>query len=182
MKNNKIPSIDECYKIMEERMMLPNIKKHSLQVMKVAAAITDHLRIGVSINKGLVLAASLLHDITKTRSLNTREHHDKTGGDLLREMGYDNIADIVEEHVELKRYDVNEDLNEKEIVFYSDKRVTHDRIVTVEERVSDLLIRYGKTEEIRQHIINNKKSILEIEKKINNFMIRDINEVISAMK
>jgi uncharacterized protein len=181
MKNNKIPSINKCYDIMNEGM-LPNIKEHSLQVMKVALAITDHLKPGIAINKDLVIAASLLHDITKTRSLSTKEHHDMTGGIFLRELGYQNVAEIVEEHVELKLYKLNDDLSEKEIVFYSDKRVTHDKIVDVEERVSDLLIRYGKTEDIRQHIIKNKISILEIEKKINNFMTKDINEVISGLK
>jgi uncharacterized protein len=181
MKNNKIPSINECYEIMKDRM-LPNIKEHSLQVMKVALVITEHLKPGVLIDKDLVIAASLLHDITKTRSLCTKEHHDITGGMLLRELGYQNVADIVEEHVELKQYNLNDDLNEKELVFYSDKRVNHDKIVDVEERVTDLLIRYGKTETIRQHIIKNKRSILEIEKKINNFMIKNINDVISGLK
>lgn len=181
MKNNKIPSLKECYDIMEERM-LSNIKKHSLQVMKVALAITDHLKPGVAVNRDLVTAASLLHDITKTRSLGTKERHDMTGGIFLRELGYDVVADIVEEHVELKNYSLNDNLSEKEIVFYSDKRVTHDKIVSVEERVADLLIRYGKTEEIKNHIIKNKKSILDIEKKINNLMVTDINEIIHGLK
>jgi uncharacterized protein len=181
MKYNKIPSINECYEIMKDRM-LPHIKEHSEQVMRVALAITDNLKSGVLINKDLVTAASLLHDVTKTRALTTKEHHDMTGGLLLREIGCPNVAEIIEEHVELKQYNLNEDLKEKEIVFYADKRVTHNKIVSVEDRVSDLLIRYGKTEKIRQHIIKNKKSILEIEKKINSLMIKDIDEVISSLK
>ena len=77
---------------------------------------------------------------------------------------------------------LNEDLKEKEIVFYADKRVTHNKIVDIEERISDLLIRYGKTEQIRQRILKNKESILETEKKINSMMIKDINIVISSLK
>jgi uncharacterized protein len=181
MRYNRIPSINECYEIMQNRM-LPHIKEHSEQVMKVALAIIDNLKPGVLVNKDLVIAASLLHDITKTRSLSTKEHHDITGGQLLMEFGYQDVAEIIEEHVELKQYNLNEDLKEKEIVFYADKRVTHNKIVGVEERISDLLIRYGKTETIRQHILKNKVSILEIEKKINSMMIKDINEVISRLK
>jgi uncharacterized protein len=180
MKYNKIPSIDECYEIMKDRM-LPHIKEHSEQVMKVALAIIYNLNPDVLINKDLVIAASLLHDITKSRALTTKEHHDATGGLLLRELGCRNVADIIEEHVELKQYNPDGELKEKEIVFYADKRVTHNKIVTVDERVSDLLIRYGKTENIRQHILKNKKSIQEIEKKINKLMKNDINEVIAGL-
>ena len=181
MKNSKIPSIDECYEIMKNRM-LPNIKEHSKQVLKVALAIVDNLVPNNKINKDLVAAGSLLHDITKTRSLTTKENHDKTGGLLLREHGFPNVAEIIEEHVELKNYSLNDELKEKEIVFYADKRVTHNEIVNIEERVSDLLIRYGKTEKIRQRILKNKISILEIEKKIDKYMINDINDIISGLK
>ncbi|MBN2403765.1 MAG: HDIG domain-containing protein [Spirochaetes bacterium] len=181
MTYNKVPSINECYEIMKDRM-LPHIKEHSEQVMLVAMAIINNLKPDVVINRDLVIAGSLLHDITKTRSLTTKEHHDTTGAILLRELGYSNVADIIEEHVELKQYDFNDELKEKEIVFYADKRVTHNKIVAVEERVSDLLTRYGKTENIRQHILKNKKSILEIEKKINNYILKDINDVISSLK
>ncbi|MFH0975498.1 MAG: HD domain-containing protein [Spirochaetota bacterium] len=181
MKAKNIPSVEECYEIMKKRM-LPHIKEHSEQVMKVAVSITDHLKPNVIINKSLVIAASLLHDITKTESLTTREPHDITGGIFLRELGYYDVADIVEEHVHLKNYDINENLKEKEIVFYADKRVMHTKIVSVEDRISDLVIRYGKSELIKKHIIENKNSILNIEKKINNNMLKDLNDVILCLK
>ena len=181
MNNNKIPSIKECYEIMKGRM-LPNIKEHSEQVLKVAMAILENLKPDLKIDKSLVAAASLLHDITKTRSLSTKEEHDTTGGLLLRELGFPNVAEIIEEHVELNHYDLNAELTEKEIVFYADKRVTHNQIVTIEERISDLIVRYGKTEKIRQRILKNKNSILKIEEKINHYMINNINIVISGLK
>jgi uncharacterized protein len=177
MRNNQIPTIEECYQIMNKRMP-PHIIEHSEQVMRVAVSITDNLKPHVIINKNLIIAASLLHDITKNESLITHEHHDSTGGILIRKLGFDQVAEIIEEHVELKEYGPDTELKEKEIVFYSDKRVAHTEIVTVDERISDLLIRYGKTEKIRHIIIKNKESITNIEKKINSNMIKNINEVI----
>jgi uncharacterized protein len=177
MPFHKIPTIEECYRIMQDRMP-QHIIEHSEQVMRVAASITSDLKDSVNINKSLILAASLLHDITKNESIATHEKHDLTGGAYIRELGYNSVAEIIEEHVELKEYIPDSDLKEKEIVFYADKRVTHTKIVTVEERILDLLIRYGKTEEIRQHILKNKEMIMNIEKKINSFLKNDLNTVI----
>lgn len=45
---------------------------------------------------------SLLHDITKTRSLITNEPHDVTGGELIRKLGYPKVAPAAEQHLEIK--------------------------------------------------------------------------------
>ena len=161
-----------------KKQMLPNIIEHSKQVMDVAVAIIDNLKDGIKINKPLVIAASLLHDITKTESLNTDEPHDITGGQFSRELGFNQVADIIEEHIILKNFEPDGELEEKEIVFYADKRVMHETIVTIEERMEDLIIRYGKTPERIEKIIKNKSIILKLEKKINNYMKKDINKVI----
>lgn len=69
--------------------------------MRVSLALTDHLKKDVSVNRDLVLAAALLHDITKTRALQTKEKHDQTGGDLLAALGFAGVGDIVRQHVAL---------------------------------------------------------------------------------
>lgn len=179
-KTDRIPSRAECEELMARYAMLPNIVEHSLQVMRVALAITHHLADGVSINREAVIAGALLHDITKTRSLQTKEKHAASDGTLLRELGFPRIADIVEQHVVL-------DLNpagpivEKEIIYYADKRVMHDKIVTLEERVQDLLIRYGKTQELRNLILQNLQHVIPVERKLNRFMKTDIHDVINEI-
>jgi putative nucleotidyltransferase with HDIG domain len=175
---DRIPSEEECYKLMALYSMLPNITKHSIQVMRVCRAIMDNLCNGVAINRDMVIAAALLHDITKTRSLGTRERHDVSGGSLLRELGFVRIAEIVEQHVYLKDMSREGALEEREIVFYADKRVMHDKIVTLDERLQDLVKRYGATEEIRSRIINNKSLVLSVEHKIASFMIMDLHEAV----
>ena len=173
-----IPSERECMALMREHGMLPNIMEHSLQVMKVALAIADNLKDGCRVDRALVVAGALLHDITKTRSLETKERHDETGAELLRGMGLDRIAFIVEQHVFFTGFDPAGPLEEREIVYYADKCVMHDKIVSVHARVDDLVERYGTTPERRELILRNKDLILGIERKIASFMRDDINHVV----
>lgn len=179
--SDRMLSREECDKLMVRHSMRPNIVAHSIQVMYVSLAITDNLKNGVAINRDLVIAAALLHDITKTRSLETSERHDITGGKLLREMGFSSIAEIVEQHVVFQNLNPQGRLEEREIIYYADKRVTHDKIVTIEERVHYLIQRYGNTEEIRSRIIQNKNLVLAIERKIAGFMNIDIHRAIDEL-
>jgi putative nucleotidyltransferase with HDIG domain len=179
---DRIPSPEECAELMAKYCMLPNIIAHSRQVMRVALAITDNLKSGVSINRNLVIAAALLHDITKTRALTTREPHDQSGGELLQELGFTSIGEIVKQHVILPDFNPQEKLAEREIINYSDKRVMHDRIVSLGERVEDLIARYGNSEEIRNLIRQNESTAYAIEKKIADSMTVDLNSALQKIR
>jgi uncharacterized protein len=177
MQKNIFPTITECYELMDKYKMLPNIKKHSIQVMKISLALTENLISSITFNKGVIIAAALLHDITKTKSLETNEDHDITGGKLLTEIGYPEIGNIVSEHVTIENFDPNGPLDEKEIIYYADKRVMHDQIVSTEERIDDLLKRYGHDNKKYNTIIQTKQFIDQIEKKINKYLIKNIEEI-----
>ncbi len=179
---DRVPTLEECLTLMMEQAMLPNIAEHSRQVMRVSLAIADHLKNPVVIHRDAVMAAALLHDITKTRSLETRERHDLSGGALLRSLGFPRIAEIVEQHVYLAAFDHRGALEECEIIFYADKRVMHDRIVTIDERLHDLVKRYGINAEIRKMILQNKEIILAVETKIAGFMRIDLEQAIDGLR
>ena len=177
----KIPDTAECYRLMRRYSMLPNIIEHSEQVMRVSLAVVDGLRPGTGISRELVLAAALLHDITKTRALTTGEPHDRSGAELLTELGLPEIAAIVGEHVFIAGFDPDGPLAEKEIVYYADKRVMHSTIVSVDERVKDLIERYGDSDERISLIIENKKLLLAVESKIVRFMDTDLQRAIDGI-
>jgi uncharacterized protein len=177
---DRIPSRAKCDELMVQYSMLPKIVAHSLQVMNVSLAIIDNLKSGVHVNRDLVIAAALLHDITKTKSLETKERHDASGGALLRELGFPSTAEIVEQHVIIRNLNLDGRLEEWEIVYYADKRVLHDTIVTIDERVHDLVQRYGTVEEIRNLILQNKRQVLAVERKIADFMAIDLQRAIQA--
>jgi len=162
----KIPSIEECMKIMEEYEMPFNIKAHSLKVRDVSVFLTKELnKKDKKLNLRLIEASALLHDIAKIYCVKSKQRHNEVGADLLRTMGYERVADVVEQHINLwKKY---KKLVEEEIVNYSDKRVMHDKIVSLQERFKDVQYRYACNDpETRERIKLTEKESYKIEKKI----------------
>ena len=124
--------------------MLENIVAHSIQVCRVGECLVDHIKLqGGQPNGKLVQAAALLHDITKTRSFETEEIHALTGGQVLADFGYAQVGDLVRQHVRLDNYSERQNLSEAVIVNYADKRVLHDRIVSLDDRMRYIQERYG---------------------------------------
>lgn len=149
----KIPTRKTCYRLMLEMEMLEHIVVHSLQVCRVADALARSLRFrGFRVNLALVESSALLHDITKTRSFETGEIHSETGCEFLEKLGYPEVAGVVRQHVRLDHYFDAEQPSEAEIVNYADKRVLHDQIVPLAERMDYILRRYGTTSEYRKKL------------------------------
>ena len=97
----------------------------------------------------------------------------RTASQLLKGMGYVRVGEIVAEHVHLTRQTDPLRVTEEEIVNYADKRVRHNRIVSLEERFCDLMDRYGKNERASEQMEQLKKATVEIQNKI--FSILEIN-------
>ena len=153
---------------MDRYRMLENIKVHSIVVAKVAHLIARGLRdAGLDISIEKATAGALIHDIGKTGSLNSSEDHSETGRRVCLENDLHEIADIVGEHIILKNYNQNGKFSEKEIVYYADKRVNHDRIVGLEERLAYIIGRYGKNQaELCRAIAMNFELCKKVEKKL----------------
>ena len=153
--------------MMYEMNMMDHIVVHSLQVCRVATFLSEHLnKQQYRLNFDLIHSAALLHDITKTRSFKTREDHALTGGEHLAERGYPEVGDLVRQHVRLDEYPSPVTLGEVEIINYADKRVLHDRVVSLEERLAYILGKYGKIAEHRQRIRQLWEKTKEIEAEI----------------
>jgi putative nucleotidyltransferase with HDIG domain len=162
-----IPSREECIALMKRCEMLPNIFEHSLKVSQVALYLTSRLiERGAELDSQEIEAAALLHDITKTRSLKTRENHAVTGCLVLKELGYERIGEIVRGHITSNEEVSPGEITAEEVVSYADKRVLHDRVVSLEERFSDLRRRYGRGEEGLRRIRILKTWSLKVERKI----------------
>ena len=162
-----IPTQRECCDLICEMEMMEHIVAHSVQVCRVALFLVDRLReTGLDLDRGMVEAASLLHDITKTRSFETGEMHTETGGRLLKDRGFFEVGEIIRQHVKLDAYFAGETPDEAEIVNYADKRVLHDRIVSMAERMAYILERYGRREDYRQRLAWLWKKSEEMERRI----------------
>lgn len=163
-----IPSVDNCLKLMAQYHMLPNIREHSIVVARVAEIITSGLiSAGHDLSLETVIAGALLHDIGKTSCLDNNDDHAVKGAAICLSHHLEAVADIVAEHVILKNYLPGNGFSEKEIVYYSDKRVNHNQVVSLEERLAYILARYGKNNRIRcQAIRENYDLCQDLEKRM----------------
>lgn len=175
----KIPDIDTCASLMEKYKMLANIRCHSLVVARIADLLVAALeKSGVEQplpDRKLCVSGALLHDIAKTPCLDNSCDHALAGAEICLKHGYPEIAAIVEEHVILK--DHNPDRYQKgifsarEIVYYADKRVRHDEIVSLDERLDYIIDRYGNSDSKRHELIRaNFNQCVQLEGFLFNFL------------
>ncbi|WP_457577685.1 HD domain-containing protein [Desulfomarina sp.] len=174
-----VPSADQCLEFMERYRMLDNIRAHSLQVARVALVLEDGLKKNGKARplppKDMILAGALLHDIAKTRCLKGKCRHDLEGEIICIELGYPEIGEIVREHVILENFAAAHYqkgiFGPKEIVYYADKRVRHDEIVSLDSRLTYIIKRYGNGEPEREKFIRRNFSLcLEFEKYLFTFL------------
>lgn len=142
----RIPTPEECQRILETQDVPPHIRRHSEQVARIARRLAESLRDngGEAVDVAAVEAAALLHDIAKARCLVTRGDHAAEGGELLRGLGLPEIASLVERHVALGVWERGGPVVEAEILNYADKRVLHEDVVSLAERYQDLITRYSQ--------------------------------------
>lgn len=162
-----IPSKTECFKLIKKMNMMDHIIDHSVMVSNIALFLCLKLKKhSPNLDIRLATSAALLHDITKTRSFDTNEIHSETGGLILTELGYPEVGDIIRQHVILDSYEDNSPVSEQEIVNYSDKRVLHDKVVSLEERLEYIKLRYGTRKEFKDKIQIMSANTLHLENKI----------------
>jgi len=163
-----IPTVEQCYEMMETYGMLENIKAHSIMVEKVASLLGMELKkAGRDVSLSKIAAGALLHDIAKTQSLSNREDHAAKGSEICIANHFEEIADIVREHVIMRSFDSDGEVTEKEVIYYSDKRINHDKLVSLDERMRQLFIRYAQGNKRMENLIEENFILCKkVEKKL----------------
>ncbi|MBW2976336.1 HD domain-containing protein [Candidatus Woesearchaeota archaeon] len=136
-----IPSKKECLDILNKNKAPPNVIEHCKTVCQFAEELADKLiKKGKSVNKELVTASAMLHDIEREK-----DDHIIAGAKLLKQLGFPQISEVIRKHGLYKIEDeyVRPKTIEEKIIFYADKRVISNRVVSLKERVEDLKKRYG---------------------------------------
>lgn len=156
-----IPGKEDCLKLLRENGTPENIIAHTMAVHDFAMRVVDRLeRQGHRLDRRLVAAAALLHDIEKIKP-----NHVLAGHDLLVRKGHPEVARVVLkhglEHLDDERYVPH--TTEEKIVFYADKRVKNTTVVTVEERFADIKARYDAP-----HIDEEQRIVKAIERELLN--------------
>ena len=141
MNNIKIPSRDECLDILTKNKTPSNVIEHCKAVCRLSEEVADNLIAdGIKVNKKLVIAAALLHDVERIK-----ENHVKVGAKLIKSLGFPEVAKVMVRH---SMYQIEDSKNipktvEEKIVFYADKRALGGKIVSLKERFDDTKKRYN---------------------------------------
>lgn len=171
-----------------------HIQNHCGQVTKVAMYIAKKMKKkGIKIDLQNLKISALLHDLLrvcdiqnfhvktfgKTNSrekkiwLKIREKYGKMGHEeaayrILKEKGEKTIGEIIRKHKfsTLLSAATAPKTWEEKLLYYSDKRVIHERITTINERLHDGRIRYAKTPEEEKKSRSIESKLLELEREI----------------
>lgn len=124
--------------------MPENIRAHTRTVARVVDTVATHIIArGLAVDQELVNRGALLHDIAKLRGIQGGKdvHHTDEGAAIVLQEGFGGrLADVVRHHgLDEFSFDLS---IEEQIVNYADRRVVHDKIVSLEERLRDLSARY----------------------------------------
>jgi len=161
-----IPDLETSFSLLRKRSVPVHIVGHSVTVAKAALLLGEELNaIGQQQNLALLAAAGVLHDIAKFATLKTGEDHAQVGADWLDEKDLKSVSWVVRNHVRLQ-LDMLQPVDEKELVFYADKRVQHEKIVSLAQRFTDLQDRYGKNVMALGSLEEMKEITLGLENKI----------------
>jgi putative nucleotidyltransferase with HDIG domain len=178
-----VPKREKCLSVLEDEGVPEHIVKHSLMVEGIALFIAEGLLdAGVRLDKDLISAGAILHDISKMPAMEEGKYHGEMGSDLMIELGFAEVAPIVRQHVFLDDYE-NDSVSEAGLVNYADKRVNHDKIVTLDERFSYLFERYGvKSEEAKERIERLYRLTKVMEEKIFKRLPYGPNDLVDIME
>ncbi len=131
-----IPTLRECSAILKKYEVSVSVATHCRAVAALAEKMASLLNdAGCSINTPLVAASALLHDLARNLP-----NHATVGADILRELGFPRVAEIVASHMDITPSE-GEIPGEAEIVYLADKMVMGEDVVPLEKRFSQNLDR-----------------------------------------
>lgn len=135
--------------------------RHMRKVAELAMQLMDGMQMP-GLNRVRVMKACLLHDLCRAE-----KQHARVSAEAIRKEGYPGIASLVAVHHQAaySEREAQGPLTEAEILFYADKRVQEDRLVSVEERFRQSRKKCRSPEACAQHDAMLAKT-LKIEEKI----------------
>ena len=165
----KIPALEECESLMQKHNVPVHIRAHSMVVRKVANLLAGKIKArGGKVDLGAVDRAALLHDLMKAHCIANDCRHAAEAEKVLAAEGYKELGKIVKLHVleEVLGFSAKTPFEAK-IVWYADKRVTHDKTCTLTERFDYLKQRYGSlSAQKMREIISTEKPSFATEKEL----------------
>lgn len=139
------PSLAQCLGWLDEWGVPTNVRTHSDVVSWSAYVLAVKLLDkGITVDPVLTHRGGLLHDIDKIATLDMKGIHGRMGADFLIKQGYPQLAEIIREHIMTRiMCPKAKDWGwEVKLVYFCDKLVEGDNLVTFDTRLDALMGRY----------------------------------------
>ena len=167
----RIPTEEECGVICARFDVSRQVIAHSTLVAELARMLAVLLNnAGLSLNLALILAAGRLHDIARAKP-----DHAGAGAKILAEMGYPEVSAVVAKHMDIQSRGPSVD--EADLIYFADKCVEEDRLVSLDERFQESLVRHKDRPDVVQKIakrFENAKMIGERMEAILKYPVADL--------
>jgi len=144
------PSLQQCLAWWDAWHLPENVRAHCVTVAWAAYALGVLLRQqGMPVDPILAHRGGLVHDLDKIRTLHLKGAHGVLGAEFLAGQGYPLLTKIVREHImhTILKADAADRRWENKLVYFCDKCVEGDQIVTFDQRLEKLRRRYPQYQE-----------------------------------
>ena len=139
-----IPNREKCLSMLEEYKTPDRPKKHCIEVARVALAIGKALNEkGYELDLDLLESAGLVHDM-----LRVEEHHGEKCAEVLENMGYEKITELVHDHMKFNF--PNKEVNEMAVFCLADRLVLEDKYVGLEKRMQYVIEKHKGADDIKE--------------------------------
>ncbi|MBI5571131.1 MAG: NTP transferase domain-containing protein [Desulfomonile tiedjei] len=174
-KDYDIPSAAECMALLRERFSVKSsLVRHCSRVSELALRLGQALnRHGSRLNLKLIVAAGLLHDISRGRP-----NHAATAAGILLDLGYPAVAEIVEAHMD-SPVPGDRPVCERDVVCLSDKLVQGDLVVSLRKRFQKRLDRHSNDPGTLAEITARLTNALKLQRRIEEMLGKPIDSFLS---
>lgn len=191
--------IEKIYK----HFFVPNhLIRHMRKVAKVSTTLAKMAeKKSLKLQKNLIVQAALLHDVfrcvdiknfhpenfnknpkpaAKKCWLDLRKKyckigHEKGMADYLNKEGYPEIANLIAKHGFFEVHKLK--TLEEKILYYADKRVEKDKLVSLEKRISEGKKRNIKPDDNRTRVKKTEEAVMKLEKELSKILGQDIDKL-----
>jgi HD superfamily phosphohydrolase YqeK len=175
-KRYTIPTPEECDIMLTHYLEVTEaVKAHSRAVAEIAVQLGAVLnKAGEQLDLALIETAGLLHDCFKGV-----KDHARHGAAWLKEAGFPEVAAIVAEHTDILWAKGN-GVDERALVYLTDKIVERERVVTLEERKETALATYGMDSTVRKNIENRFDTAEKIRAAVESIAGRTLDNILRS--
>jgi molybdenum cofactor cytidylyltransferase len=164
----------ECRVLLETVCRLPQaVIAHCMVVAGVAEALASAVNAGGGrLDAALTRSAAYVHDAARLEG-----DHARAGARLLTAMGFPEMAAIIAVHMHIDA-PADAPLDEAQLVYYADKRVSGASVVSIARRFDAKLKKYGGDPAVGANIQRQSRTALMIENKIESLTGQSVDRIL----